>query len=186
MVLILLADGFEEAEALVTADLLRRGGLETALVAVKRSAALGMAGRLVVGAHGITVAADRLLERNEPVPELLVLPGGLGGVEGILNSEAAMDLIRRTAEQGAPLGAICAAPMILARLGLLEGSRAVIYPGMEDELGGALPQPGERVVEDGDRITAAAAGSVFDFALCLLARMKGRDTADQVRRSVHY
>lgn len=178
MVYILLADGFEEAEALVTADLLRRGGLEVEL--------LGVNGLAVTGGHAITVTADRLLADAADEPELLVLPGGLGGVEGILASPEAEALVRRTAERGAWVAAICAAPMILARYGLLEGRKAVIYPGMEDELCGALPQVGQRVAEDGRFVTGAAAGSVFEFALHLVARLKDEATAEAVRQSIHY
>jgi 4-methyl-5(b-hydroxyethyl)-thiazole monophosphate biosynthesis len=179
MVAILLADGFEEAEALVTADLLRRGGCQTALV--------GVSGSSVTGSHRMVVAADLTLDRLSPETlEMLVLPGGLGGVQGIQASAAALKLIQAAAGRGIPVAAICAAPTILAGLGLLEGRRAVCYPGMEDQMAGAVMVPGAPVVEDGPFLTGQAAGACFDFGLALVARLRGADAAERVRREVHY
>lgn len=179
MVSILLADGFEEAEALVTADLLRRGGCSTALT--------GVSGPRVTGAHHIAVSADLTLDQISPEElELVVLPGGLGGVQGILDSTAAMELIRAAAEKGIPVAAICAAPTILAGLGLLDGRKAVCYPGMEDQMGSAVMQPGCPVAIDGPFITGEAAGSVFDFGLKLVELLKGTAAAEDVRHAVHY
>lgn len=179
MVSILLADGFEEAEALVTADLLRRGGCQVALTGVQSVQ--------VTGSHRITVTADLTLDQLPAGElELVVLPGGLGGVEGIQNSPAALELIHTAADRGIPLAAICAAPTILAGLGLLEGRKAVCYPGMEDQMGGAVMQPGSPTATDGAFITGEAAGSVFDFGLKLVERLKGTAVAEDVRYAVHY
>ena len=179
MVYLLLADGFEEAEALVTADLLRRGGCQVALTGVN-------AGQ-VTGAHHITVTADLTLDQVDTDDmELVILPGGLGGVQGIQTSAAAMGLIRTAVVQGVPVAAICAAPTILAGLGLLDGRKAVCYPGMEDQMGGAVMQLGSPVVTDGPFITGEAAGSVFDFGLKLVALLKGPAAADDVCHAVHY
>lgn len=179
MVYILLADGFEESEALVPADLLRRAGIEVRLVSVD--------GLTVTGGHGVTVVADLTLPQAEPEEmELLILPGGLGGVDAIQASPAAMGLIRSAADRGCYVAAICAAPTILARMGLLDRRAAVCYPGMEDEMGSAIIKTGERVVMDGHLITGEAAGSAFEFALALIERLKGRQAADAVRQAVHY
>ena len=179
MVYILLGEGFEEAEALVPADLLRRSGVEVALV--------GLEGHQVTGGHGITVQADLLLEEADPDRmEMLVLPWGLGGVESIQMNLFALALIQRAYDRGVYLAAICAGPTILANQGFLDRRRAVCYPGMEDEMGSAVVQKGQSVVVDGHIITARAAGSAFDFGLKLVETLKGAETARQVQRSVHY
>ena len=120
MVYILLAPGFEEAEALVPADLLRRAGIEVALAALE--------GDEVTGGHGVTVKADLELARVElPRAEMLVLPGGTQGVSALWNSPSVCALIQEAVDREIPLAAICAAPTILGRLGLLRGKRAVCY-----------------------------------------------------------
>lgn len=173
MVYILLADGFEEAEAIVPADLLRRAGAEVALV--------GVTGKTVTGAHGIAVTCDVELEQVEQAQlELLMLPGGLGGVENIGESPAAMALVRAAAEAGRYVAAICAAPSLLGRLGLLDGRKAVCYPGMESAMGKAEPQQGQSVVVDGPFITGEGPGAAFDFGLQLVKTLKGPDAARQV------
>lgn len=178
MVTILLGDGFEEAEALVPADLLRRAGVDVTLV--------GLDGLQVTGGHGITVCADRSLEELDPdAVEMLVLPGGMGGVESIQMNLFALALIQRCRDHGCWLAAICAAPTILAHLGILDRRRAVCYPGME---GRWLRRgtEGARVVADGRIITGEAAGSAFDFGLALVEALRGAEAARQVRHEVHY
>ena len=179
MVYILLADGFEEAEALVVVDLLRRAEIPVSMV--------GLDGRTVTSAHGVTVSADLRLEQvREEDLEMLILPGGLGGVEKIQKSLAAQGMIQRAAEEGAYVAAICAAPTILAHLTLLDRRKAVCYPGMEDQMYSAVVQKGEHVVVDGRFITGEAAGSVFEFGLKLVEVLRGKEAADQVKHSVHY
>ena len=179
MVAILLGQGFEESEALVPADLLRRAGVEVKLV--------GVDGMQVTGGHGITVTADAALEEIHPAEvEMLVLPGGLGGVEAIAGSLRAQSLIQRCSDHGCWLAAICAAPTILANLGILDRRRAVCYPGMEDMMGSAVVQKGVPVVVDGHIVTGEAAGSAFSFGLTLVEVLKGAEAAAQVKDAVHY
>lgn len=183
MVYILLGEGFEEAEALVSADVLRRGGADVSLT--------GLGRRTVAGAHGIVVTADCVAEDVTLTPgDMLVLPGGLGGVESIEKNAAAMALVRRAAEDARIwLGAICAAPTLLARAGLLRaGTCAVCYPGMEGELtdAGATACMERPAVTDGTLITGRGPGAAFDFALSLLAALKGAETAEDVRAGMHY
>ena len=179
MVVILLGNGFEESEALVPADLLRRAGVEVKLV--------GVDGMQVTGGHGITVAADAALEEIHPAEvEMLVLPGGLGGVEAIAGSLRAQSLIQRCSDHGCWLAAICAAPTILAHLGILDRRHAVCYPGMEDLMGSAVVQKGTPVVVDGHIVTGEAAGSAFPFGLKLVEILKGPAAAAQVKDAVHY
>ncbi|WP_186565188.1 DJ-1 family glyoxalase III [Lawsonibacter celer] len=179
MVVILLGTGFEEAEALVPADLLRRAGIETALT--------GVAGARVTGAHGVTVEADLTLDAVDPAQvELIMLPGGMGGVESMEASPAAKALIRQVWDQGRYVAAICAAPTLLARLGIVQGRRAVCYPGMEDKLGQAQACPGEQVVVDGRLITGEAPGAAFVFGLKLVEVLRGAGMAAQVLHETHY
>ena len=179
MVYILLGEGFEESEAIIPADLLRRAGVETALVSLD--------GETVRSSHGVTVKADLTLDQvDEEAMEMLVLPGGMGGVASIQMNLFATALIQRAYDKGCWLCAICAGPTVLARMGFVDRRRAVCYPGMEDEMGSAVVQKGQRVVTDGRIITGEAAGSSFDFGLRLVEVLKGTEAANAVRLAVHY
>lgn len=183
MVYILLGTGFEEAEALVTADVLRRGGVSTVLA--------GIGSPSVTGAHGITVSADTVVEQVAlSSGDMLVMPGGMGGVYAMEGSSAAMALARQAMERDDLwLAAICAAPTLLARSGILgSGRHAVCYPGMEDllEAAGVIPHMDVPVVRDGTLITGKAPGTVYQFALTLLEVLTDPSTAAQVRADLHY
>lgn len=179
MVAILLGTGFEEAEAIVPADLLRRAGVEVSLV--------GITGRQVVSSHNISVTADlTLAELDQEKVDMLMLPGGLGGVEAISSDMRAQALIQYCYDHGCWLAAICAAPTILANLGMLDRRNAVCYPGMEELMGSAVVQKGCPVVVDGHIVTGEAAGSAFSFGLKLVEILKGPAAAAQVRDAVHY
>ena len=179
MVYVLLGEGFEESVAIVPVDLLRRAGVEVRLAALK--------GKKVTSAHAVTVECDcALKDVNEQDMEMIILPGGMGGVNAISGDESALGVIQRSADRGAYIAAICAAPTILARLGLLDRRKAVVYPGMEDQMLSAVVKKGSRVVTDGHLITAEAAGSAFDFGLKLVEVLKGKETAQEVRHAVHY
>ena len=183
MVYILLGEGFEEVEALCAADVLCRGGVEVTTTGLDR--------RTVMGSHGIPVTADAVAaDVKLAAGDMVVLPGGLEGVAAIEGSQTAMDLVRQAAESGDLwLCAICAAPNMLARHGLIgKGRRAVCYPGMEGALTDAgvtacMDQP---VVVDGRLITGRAPGASFDFALALLTALRGEGAAEEVRAGLHY
>ena len=179
MVAMLLGTGFEEAEAIVPADLLRRAGVEVTLV--------GLDGRQVVSSHNITVTADLTLEElDREQVDMLMLPGGLGGVEAISSNIHAQALLQYCYDHGRWLAAICAAPTILANLGMLDRRKAVCYPGMEELMGSAVVQKGSPVVVDGHIITGEAAGSAYPFGLKLVEILKGPAAAAQVKDAVHY
>lgn len=183
MVYILLGTGFEETEALAPADILRRGGVDVALT--------GIGGGAVTGGHGITVVCDKTVEEvSLDAGDMVVIPGGLGGVASVEGSEAAMALVRRAAEDEAMyLAAICAAPTLLARAGIIgTGDDAVCYPGMEWELtnAGAKAHMDASVVMDGKLITGRAPGSALDFGLVLLEALKGAEAAGQIQDDMHY
>ncbi len=179
MVCILLSNGFEEAEAIVPADLLRRAGVEVALTALE--------GELVSGSHQIAIKADLTLDQVDPDQvELVFLPGGMGGVKCLGEDPRVSRLVHQVYEKGGYVAAICAAPTLLAAFGLLEGKRAVCYPGMEDEMAGARIEPSVPFVADGRLVTGEAAGSAFPFSLKLVELLRGAETAQQVRTAVHY
>ena len=176
MVYILLGEGFEEAEAILPADLLRRAGVEVSLV--------GLEGPVVTGSHGMAVTADEQVDAE--AMEMLVLPGGLGGVASIQMDLFATALIQKASDRGCWLGAICAAPSILAHMGILDRRKATCHPCVLDEMGSAAVRRDEQVVVDGRIVTAQAAGAAFPFGLKLVEVLRGREAAEQVRDAVLY
>lgn len=179
MVAILLGKGFEEAEAVVPADLLRRAGVEVRLV--------GVGGRQITGSHGITITADLTLEElDRDQVELLMLPGGMGGVETLSGDVRAQALIQHCYNEGRWLAAICAAPTILANLGMLDRRRAVCYPGLEELMGSAVVQRGSTVVVDGHIVTGEGPGSAFPFGLKLVEILRGSEAAARLIHETHY
>ena len=176
MIYLFLANGFEEIEALCPLDLLRRAGLEVTTV--------GVGGEYIRGAHGITVQADipdTLFADADP--DMVILPGGMPGATNLDASRTVDAAVRVAAKRGAYLAAICAAPLVLGRRGLLAGKRAICFPGFEGELTGADVAT-ERVVRDGNVITAAGMGVALEFGLALVAALKGEDAAAAPRRAV--
>ena len=176
MIYMFLANGFEEIEALCPLDLLRRAGLEVTTV--------GITGDRICGAHGITVEAD-IPEGlfADASPDMVILPGGMPGSKNLDESRTVDPALKAAARRGAFLAAICAAPMVLGRRGLLEGKRATCFPGFEEELRGATVVS-DRVVRDGNIITAAGMGVALEFGLALVAALKGEQAADELRRAV--
>lgn len=179
MVYVLLGDGFEECEALVPVDLLRRAGADVRIVAVDEM--------LVTGSHGVRVQADiPLQDVDVDEMEMLLLPGGTGGVESIRMNLFALTLINDAWNKGAYLAAICAAPTLLANLGILDRRKAVCFPDLESQMGSAVVMHGEQVIVDGHIITANAAGASFPFGFQLIETLYGTETMEEVKKSVHY
>ncbi len=167
--LIFLVDGFEEIEALATVDILRRGEVEVTTVSVTGK-------KEVTGSHRVTVLADTLFDRADFDVDMLILPGGTTALN---DYEELKKRIVEFAAAGKDVAAICAAPMVLGGLGLLEGRRATAYPGFEHYLTGADFTP-EAVVTHDHIVTGRGPGLTFDFALTLLERLQGKAVADQV------
>ena len=179
MVYILLGTGFEEIEAVAPCDILRRGGVDVATA--------GIGGRDVTGAHGVTVRADITVEEIDIADaEMIVVPGGLGGVESIEASPEALRAIVSVNAKDGEVAAICAGPRVLAGLGILAGRSAVCYPGMEDQMTGAKMTQRSSTVRDGNVTTGRGPGAAIDFGLRLLEVLRGRDAAEQVRKDMHY
>lgn len=173
---ILLAEGFEEAEAVVPADILRRLEIEALLV--------GVGAKTVRGAHGIEITADKTLNRvMDVLPDALILPGGMPGAKNLDANPKVRELLLKTAQAGGIIAAICAAPMVPGRLGLLQGRRAVCYPGFEEHLTGALPTDSP-VVRDGQFITGKGPGAACDFGFEIGAALTDDVSAAFVRRAM--
>ena len=176
MVYMLLGTGFEETEAIAPLDLLRRAGVEVMTV--------GINGKIIQGSHGIGVEADILLEEMDlTAMDMIVLPGGLGGVASIRASKAAMDAVRFAWENGKYTAAICAGPTVLADLGIPNGKKATCYPGCESGMGSAV-MVDAAAVTDGRLITGTSAGCAIAFGLALIAALKGQDAADAVEKQI--
>ncbi len=173
MVYVLLGTGFEETEAIVPMDIMRRSGISVMSV--------GVNGKNIQGGHGITVKADISLgEIDFTQLDMIVLPGGLGGVASLKNSKAALEAVRFAWENGKFVAAICAAPTILAALGITDGKKATCYPGCEAEMGNACMVENAACVRDGMLITGTSAGCAIPFGLALIAALKGHEVADTV------
>lgn len=179
MVYIMLANGFEEIEALTVVDVVRRAGLEALTVSISNS-------NEVKGAHSIRVAADILIsEADLEESDLVVLPGGMPGALNLRNSEPLCLALKARASHNRPIAAICAAPFILGELGILDGKRATCYPGFEDHLHGAA-HTGEMVEQDGNIITAKGPAAAADFALTIVEALCGKAKADEVAAGMLY
>ena len=176
MVYVLLGTGFEETEAIAPVDLLRRAGVEVLTV--------GLNGKIIYGSHRIGVEADITVDEMDLTNlDMLMLPGGLGGVASIKGCEKAMDAIRFAHENGKWLAAICAAPTILAYLGMLEGKTAVCYPGCEEEMPG-VTMADTAAVRDGNIITGTSAGCAIPFGLALIEALKGTAEAARIEKQI--
>lgn len=164
-VLVPLAEGFEELEAVTIIDILRRAGIEVVVAS--------LAGGPVTGSHGICIAADLpLAELAEQEFDLIALPGGMPGALHLRQDPRIADLLRRQRAAGRPVAAICAAPMVLASAGLLDGRRATSYPGFLQDAQ-RTTVVGDAVVADDGVITSRGPGTALDFALALVGELAG-------------
>ncbi len=176
MVYVLLGTGFEETEAIVPVDLMRRAGIQVHTV--------GIGGKTITGSHGIAVQADITLEEMDLTSlEMIVLPGGLGGVASISASAEALYAVRFAWENGKYVAAICAAPTILAKLGMTDGREVTCYPGCEKQMGNAQ-LTNLAAVQDGRLITGTSAGCALPFGLQLISALKGPDAANTIAEQI--
>ena len=177
MVYMLLGTGFEETEAIAPLDLLRRAGVEILTV--------GVSGKTVYGGHGIGIEADiTLAEMDLTALDMIILPGGLGGVASVRASREAMEALRFAWENDKYVAAICAGPTVLADLHITDELEVTCYPGFESQMGSAKPDPNAAVVRSGRLITAASAGCAIPFGLALIAALKGQEAADTVEKQI--
>ena len=170
-----LDNGFEEIEAITTIDLLRRANIALTTVSITGKP-------MVLGAHNIAVEADGLFENVDfDDAEMLILPGGQTHLD---KHNGLCELLLHHNEQGKTIAAICAAPSVLGKLGILKGKQATCYPGYENFLGESYV--GGLVVESKNIITAKGPGLAADFAFCIIEKLKGSDIADQVYDTAQY
>lgn len=179
MIYFFLADGLEETELVATLDLVKRAGIFAKTVSVTDQ-------KLVTGTHGIMIQADAVInEVNFDDAEMLVLPGGMPGTKNLESCTHLKEAVLNFGETGKWLAAICAAPSIFGKLGLLKGKRATCFPGYEKSLEGAeindLP-----AVTDGKIITGKAMGCVFEFGFEIIKALKDEMTAKDVLRGICY
>lgn len=173
MVYILLGKGFEETEAIAPGDILRRAQIPMEYV--------GIGGKIVEGAHGISLVADITVEEMDlEKMDMIVMPGGLGGVESIEGSQAAMAAVEYALNHDKFVAAICAAPMILGKRGWLDGRNAVCYPGSESGMGKAIVHGEKEAVVDGRIITGRAPGAAIEFGLTLAGMLPGEYSPDEI------
>ena len=177
MVYMFLAQGFEEIEALCPLDLMRRAGVDIKTVAVG-------GGEFVTGSHGISVKADmKDTDFADKTPEMVILPGGMPGTTNLDSSDTVTNAIENALLCDAYICAICAAPLVLGKRGILKGKEAICYPGFEKELEGAIISE-DYVVCDDNIITAKGAGVAVEFGLEIAAQLKGRDSSEKIRAAI--
>ena len=192
-VLVMMADGFEEIEALTVVDLLRRAGIDVKMVSIYGNNNDRDDKYVVKGARGISVVTDTCIDDSfivdvfgSDVP-LFVLPGGMPGTTNLKNDKNVETLIMDQFNKGRYVAAICAAPTVFGAYGILDGKKATCYPGREEELGDAEAiTDGTTVVVDGNIITSRGMGTAIDFSLKLIEILKDKETADKIGISVVY
>lgn len=177
MVYMLLGTGFEETEAVAPLDLLRRAGVEILTV--------GLNGKTICGSHGICIEADITISDLElNGMDMVILPGGLGGVASCRACPEALEALRFAWDNGKYVAAICAGPTVLADLGIPNGLHATCYPGCEKDMGSAIMEDNQAVVIDGKLITGTSAGCAVPFGLALVGVLKGQEMAEKIRRQI--
>ena len=177
MVYMLLGTGFEEMEAIAPLDLLRRAGVDVMTV--------GVTGKTVFGGHNIGIEADILIDEIDLTNmDMIILPGGLGGVASARASQPALDALRFAWENGKFVAAICAGPTVLADLHITDEKNVVCYPGCEGGMGKAKVDPNAPCVRDGNVITGTSAGCAIPFGLALIEALKGKEAADAIARQI--
>lgn len=178
-VCVFLADGFEEIEGLTVVDLLRRAEVNVTTVSIT--------GKLTIhGAHGIDVQADKLFDEIDfDKQDMIVLPGGMPGTLHLGEHTGVKDILEQFYQEKKFIAAICAAPSILGKYGMLEGRKATSYPGFEDALVGAEYVYDEVVVDD-FVITSRGMGTAIAFSLALIEKLNGKEQADKIGTSIIY
>ena len=176
-VYVFFADGFEEIEAFTSVDVMRRAGLNVEMITVTPD-------EIVKGAHGVPVLCDKNIVTCDFFDaDLILLPGGMPGAATLEKCDDLRRLILRFAEENKPIAAICAAPMVLGKLGLLKGKKATCYPGFEQYLEGA-DCTGAMVEKDGNVITGKGPGAAMEFALAVVELLQGKDKVAELKEAM--
>lgn len=176
---IFMANGCEEIEGLTVVDILRRAGLTIEMISINGSTC-------VTGSHGIAFTADTVFENvNLDEYDAIVLPGGMPGTLNLGDHTGVVSAVRKFAEEGKLVAAICAAPSVLGAAGILKGKRAVCHPGFEEKLTGAIVSE-DTVMTDGNIITSRGMGTAIDFALAIVTYFKDEDAASDLKQKLVY
>ena len=177
MIYMLLTDGFEDIEALETLDILRRAGLDTKTVGISKNS--------VKSSHNVTILSDLTFDEADfSDMTMLILPGGPGHT-AFSESENVTNLINSAYEKGISIAAICASPSVIGKMELLKGRRFTCFPGFEDMIKGGIYSP-EKVVSDGQFITARGAGAASEFGFEIVKLFKGELIANELKRQMQY
>ena len=177
MVYMLLGTGFEETEAIAPLDLLRRAGVQILTV--------GVNGKVIRGGHNIGIEADiEIGEMDLTAMDMIILPGGLGGVASVRASREAMEALKFAWDNNKFVAAICAGPTVLADLGITNGHNATCYPGCESGMGGANIVANAACIRDGKLITGTSAGCAVPFGLALIEALLGKDCANNIAQQI--
>ena len=176
-----LAEGFEEVEALAPVDILRRGGIDVKTVSITKKP-------LVESSHGVIVKTDLLFEdiNDFSDADLLMLPGGMPGSKNLNEHEGLRNVLQQHFNKGKRVAAICAAPLVLASIGLLKGKKATIYPGMESYLGEDAEYTGALVQEDGHVTTGAGPAASFPYGYQLLSYFLPAEKVEEIKKGMIY
>ncbi len=174
---IFLANGFEDIEALATVDILRRGGVDVTIA--------GVTGEIVTSSHNLKVVADKLADDIKAADyDAVICPGGMPGATNLRDSDKVVSVIKEAYDAGKIVAAICAAPMVLEKAGVLQGKNFTMYPGMESHAPSGNYKNNVYVVQDGSVITGAGPAATFEFALTIVSNLQGKDIADQVAQGM--
>jgi 4-methyl-5(b-hydroxyethyl)-thiazole monophosphate biosynthesis len=177
--LIVLAPGFEETEAIVPMDALRRSEIDVTIA--------GLGGQMVTGAHGVTVKADVVFADYKDIPDAVVFPGGMPGAENLASSTKVKELIAKMDSEGRIIAAICASPaLVLAPTGILKGRTATCYPGLEKNFSSDVKVTKDKVVQDGNIITSRGPATAFPFGLKIAENLVGKAKAQMVAEQMLY
>jgi protein deglycase len=172
---LLLAEGFEEVEAVTPADFLNRAGIKVITI--------GVTGKTVKGAHDISLSTDYTIDELPGDIDGVIIPGGMPGASNVASSSKAVSLIRRLNDDGKLVAAICAAPaVVLEKAGVLTGKKATCYPGFEKEFT-QTTFSSRRVVVDGNVVTSRAPGTAAEFALVLVDILAGKEAAEKIYKA---
>ena len=175
-VAIILADGFEEVEAIAIIDVLRRAGINTVIA--------GLHDGNITSAHAVKIIPDTVIDTVKADDfDMIVLPGGQPGSDNLNADTRVIALIRSFVQKGKLIGAICAAPIVLGTAGVLVGKRATAYPSYKDKLGGATYEE-KSVVEDGNVLTSRGAGTALAFGLAIVARLVSAEKAQKIKEAM--
>lgn len=175
-VLVPVAEGFEEIEAVTIIDVLRRAGMEVTVAGLRRGE--------IKGAHDIKISPDALLDAVKDKDfDMIVLPGGMPGVDHLRKDARVISLLKKMKETNKPIGAICAAPLVLRDAGLTSGLKFTCYPGFDSQIPGGKFEKG-RVVTDGNIITSKGPGTALEFALKIVEMLEGKAKADSLSEAV--